>query len=250
MVDIKLLREDPEKYKKGTIAKQLDPSLVDEWIKLDERRRLLISDVEHLRAERNKVSKKRTEEAVEEGKKIKQQLKKLEPELKELDEKYNKTLRLIPNPPADDVKEGKDESENEIVKKWGEPKKFDFEVKDHLDLGEALGIIDMERAAKVSGTRFGYLKGDGVMLEFALVQFAMERLMKEGFTPVIPPTLIKKEMMAGMGYMEYGGEDEMYILEKDNLVLVATSEQSIGPMHSKEVLENIKEPFGNLKAIG
>lgn len=242
MVDIKLLREDPEKYKKGTAAKQLDPSLVDEWIKLDERRRLLISDVEHLRAERNKVSKKRTEESVEEGRKIKLQLKKFEPELKDLDEKYNKILRLIPNPPADDVKEGKDDSENETVKKWGEPRKFNFEVKDHLDLGETLGIIDVERAAKVSGTRFGYLKGDGVMLEFALVQFAMEMLMKEGFTPVIPPTLIKKEMMAGMGYMEHGGEDDMYVLDKDNLVLVATSEQSIGPMHSKEVLEKKNMP--------
>ena len=152
-------------------------------------------------------------------------------------------LRQIPNLPAADVKTGKDESENEIIKKWGEPTKFLFEPKDHLAIGEALGIIDIERAAKVSGTRFYYLKGAGVVLEMALIQLALKTLTKEGFIPVIPPVLIKKQAMAGMGYLEHGGEEDMYVLEKDGLFLVGTSEQSIGPMHMDEVLDGKKLPL-------
>ncbi|MBI2103523.1 serine--tRNA ligase [Candidatus Woesebacteria bacterium] len=235
MIDINDLRENPEKYKKGVIAKQLDPKLVDKLFELDEKRRSLIKETEELRAKRNQIAKEG--KASEKGKEIKEKLKKLEPELKELEEKYKKAVYQIPNLPADEVKEGKDESENEVVRTEGEPRKFDFEVKDHLEIGVELGIIDVERAGKVSGTRFAYLKGDAVLLELALVNFALETLTHEGFTPVIPPVLIKKEMMQGMGYLEHGGEGEMYVLDKDGLVLVGTSEQSIGPMHSNEILK-------------
>ncbi|MBI4153466.1 serine--tRNA ligase, partial [Candidatus Woesebacteria bacterium] len=174
-----------------------------------------------------------------EGKKIKEELKGKEPELAKVENQYKEFLLQIPNLPADDVKEGKDENENEVVRSWGEPKKFDFEAKDHIALGESLNIIDIERAAKVSGPRFAYLKGDAMLLEFALVQLALETLMKEGFVPVIPPVLIKKEMMEGMGYLEHGGEEDMYVFDKDGLVLVGTSEQTIGPMHANEVLRDL-----------
>jgi seryl-tRNA synthetase len=152
----------------------------------------------------------------------------------------------IPNIALHDVKVGKDESGNEVIRKHGKPRDFSkdgFEPKDHLELGEALDIIDVKRAAKVSGTRFGYLKGDAVLLEFALVQFALETLIKEGFTPIIPPTLIKKESMAAMGYLEHGEKEDMYVLEKDNLVLVGTAEQSIGPMHGNEILKTESLPL-------
>ncbi len=235
MLDIQFIRENKEKIKKGVAAKQLDPKVVDELLVLDEKRRKLIVEVEELRAERNEISSK--EHVVSsKGKEIKEKLKKLEPELKEVEEKYKKTMFKIPNSPADDVKEGKNDTENEVLRKHGEPKKFDFKPKDHLELGEKLGIIDVERAAKVSGARFGYLKGDAVLLEFALVQLAIETLTKEGFTPVVPPVFIKTEMMQGMGYMEHGGNEQMYIFDKDGLVLVGTSEQSIGPMHANETL--------------
>ncbi|OGM58079.1 serine--tRNA ligase [Candidatus Woesebacteria bacterium RIFCSPHIGHO2_12_FULL_46_16] len=241
MLDIQFIRENTQKVKKGISAKQLDSSLVDKLLELDEERKKLIVEVEALRQERNKIAKEG--KASDEGKKIKEELKGKEPELAKAEGEYQKILSLIPNLPAEDVKEGKDESENEVVRSWGEPSKFDFEAKDHLALGEALDIIDVERAAKVSGARFGYLKGDAVLLEFALVQLALETLMKEGFVPVIPPVLIKKESMWGMGYLENGGEENMYVLDKDGLILVGTSEQSLGPMHTNEVLEAGKLPL-------
>ena len=240
MLDINFIRENKEKVKKGVAAKQLDPKMVDEVLELDERRRKLIVEAEELRAKRNKAA---GEKDIEEGRKIKEELKKIEPELAKAQEEFKKAINGIPNLPADDVKEGKDESQNEILRKEGKIKEFDFEPKDHLVLGEALDIIDVERAAKVSGTRFGYLKGDAALLEFALIQLAMETLLKEGFIPVIPPVLIKKEMMGAMGYLEHGGEDDMYVFDKDGLVLVGTSEQAIGPMHAGEVLDGKKLPL-------
>ena len=232
MIDINYIRENPEKIKKGIKAKQLDPKLVDMVLELDEKRRKLLGKIEELRAKRNKFAK---EKDIEKGKEIKTQLQKLEPKLAKIEKEYKEKLYQIPNPPADDVKTGKGESENEVIREWGE--KREFPAKDYLELGEDLDIIDIKRAAKVSGSRFGYLKGDAAFLELALVQFAMELLAKEGFTPIIPPSFIKKESMRGMGYLEHGGEEDMYVFEKNDLVLVGTSEQSIGPMHMNEVLE-------------
>jgi len=151
-------------------------------------------------------------------------------------------LLKIPNPAKPDVKIGKNDSENEVLRKIGTPAKFDFKPKDHLELGEKLDIIDVSRASKISGARFYFLKNDGVLLEFALRELAFELLLKEGFIPVLPPVLIKKEVMKGLGYMEKGGDEDMYILEKDDLVLVGTSEQSIVSMHRDEVLEEKELP--------
>jgi seryl-tRNA synthetase len=241
MLDIQFIRENTEKVKKGVAAKQLSPSIIDKVLELDEKRRKLIVEIEELRSKRNKIAAEG--KASEEGKKVKEELKDKEPELVKVEGDYKKALFEIPNLPADDVKEGKSEADNEILRKEGEIRKFDFDPKEHLALGEALDIIDVERAVKVSGTRFGYLKGDAVLLEFALIQFAMETLTKEGFTPVVPPVLIKKEMMRGMGYLEHGGEEDMYVFDKDSLVLVGTSEQSLGPMHANEVLDEKKLPL-------
>lgn len=234
MLDIQFIRDNPEKVKKGVSAKQLDPKLVDEVLSLDKKHRELLVEIEKFRAKKNQAAKAKK---VEEGKKIKLQLQKLEPELKEVGSKFKEALYQIPNIVAPDVPEGKNESGNKVLRKWGDPKKFDFKPKDHLELGEALDIIDVKRAAKVSGTRFGYLKGEATLLEFALINLALEVLIKEEFIPVTPPALIKKQAMRGMGYMEHGGEGDMYVLEKDGIVLVGTSEQSIGPMHMNEVFK-------------
>lgn len=232
MLDLNFIRENPDQVKKATKDKGLDPKPVDEVLAQDKKRRELLQKIEALRAERNQL----TQKDIDKGKKIKLALKKLEPELKEVEIKLNAAMLLIPNPAASDVKAGKDERDNEVVKKWGKIPQFDFPVKDHLALGEKLGTIDTVRAGKVSGSRFGYLKGDSVKLELALVNFAMATLSKKGFTPVIPPVLIKTEMMRAMGYLEHGGSEQMYIFDKDKQVLVGTSEQSIGPMHAGEVL--------------
>ncbi len=239
MLDLEFIRQNPEEVKEGTRKKQRDPAVVDEVLRLDEKRRELLQKVEELRAERNEISSQPSapNEQRERGREIKEELKKLEPELKEIETQLNNALLQIPNPPAPDVPEGKDENENVVVKTWGEPREFDFKPRAHDELGKLLDLIDTERAAKVSGARFGYLKNEAVLLEFALVKFALDTLTKEGFVPVIPPVMIKLDSMRWMGYLEHGGADNMFVLEKDNLVLVGTSEQSLGPMHMNETLD-------------
>jgi seryl-tRNA synthetase len=239
MLDLELIRQNPEAIKEATRKKQRDPVVVDEVLRLDKKRRELLQKVEDLRAERNKIS---SEQSVvssqrERGREIKEELKKLEPELKEIEMNLNEELLVIPSPPPPDVPEGKDESENVEVKTWGKLPKFDFKPRAHDELGKILDVIDTERAAKVSGARFGYLKNEAVLMEFALVKLALETLTKEDFVPVIPPVMIKLEAMQGMGYLEHGGAENMFVLDKDGLVLVGTSEQSLGPMHMNEVLD-------------
>ncbi len=240
MLDLEFIRQNPDLVKEGTRKKQRGSSVVDKVLELDKKRRGLLQKVEELRAERNRISDskgQRVKESTERGKEIKAELKKLEPELKEVGTQLNNALLQIPNPPAPDVPEGKDESENKVVKTWGEPRKFDFEPRAHDELGKLLDLIDTERAAKVSGARFGYLKNEAVLLEFGLIKLAFDTLTKEGFVPVIPPVMIKLDSMRGMGYLEHGGAENMFVLEKDGLVLVGTSEQSLGPMHMNEVLD-------------
>ena len=233
MLDINFIRENPDKVKKGIEKKGYDSKTVERVLKVDETRRQLMAEVEKWRQARNKLKEKETEK----GKRIKEMLRRLEPDLRAVEEQYNNLLAEIPNLPADDVPEGKDESENVEIKKWGKPNKFSFKPKDYQQLGQLLDLIDTKAASKVSGTRFGYLKNEAVQLEFALVQLALETLVKEDFIPVIPPIMIKDEMMKGMGYLEHGGQDQTYHLDKDKLYLVGTAEQSIGPMHAKEIFE-------------
>jgi seryl-tRNA synthetase len=146
-------------------------------------------------------------------------------------------LYRIPNPPCDDVTRDTDASHNEVIRTVGEIPAFTFAPRDHMELGDALGIIDIDRAAKVSGARFTYLKGDGALLEFALLQYGLSVIMKHGFVPVLVPHLITANSMRAMGYLEHGGHDEIYYLQKDNLYLIGTAEQAIGPMHQDEILD-------------
>lgn len=245
MLDIKFIRENPKLVKDGAKSKGIELDL-DKLLKLDDEYRTLDLSVQKLREERNtnvsQIKGKPTEDQLKKGRLLKEKLEKQEKELQEKNSELKNLLFQIPNPPKKDVKVGKDESENEVIKKYKEPPKFIFTPKDHLELGEKLDIIDVERASKVSGARFGYLKNDGVLLELALVNLAMKTLIKEGFIPVIPQTLIKKETMQGLGYMENGGEEDMYHLEKDDLYLVGTAEHSIVPMHMNEILSKKELP--------
>ena len=230
MINIQEFRKDPQKFEDAAKAKGITISAKD-TLELDEKYRALLSEVESLRAERNKVAKERN---IERGKEIKEELSKKEATLTTLESDLQAALTKIPNPAKDDVKVGKDDSENEVVRTVGEPTKFDFKPKDHVELGELLDIIDIDRATKVSGARFYYFKNEGVALELALVRYAMDTLTAEDFTPIIPPVLIREDTMQALGYMENGGEEDMFRLEKDGLILVATAEQSIVPMHKDE----------------
>lgn len=239
MLDIELIRENPEEVKKGMQSKGFDPLVVDKVLDLDKERRELLQKVEGLRREINEISGvqgKPSEEQIEKARELKEELQKIEPVLKRVEKELGDAWVQIPNMPAEDVPEGDCEEDNEEVRTWGEKPEFEIEPKPYWELGDDLGLIDTGRAAKVSGARFGYLKRDAVLLEFALVQFALEKLTKEGFVPVVPPVMINEAAMRAMGYLEHGGEEETYHFEKDNLYLIGTSEQAVGPLHMDEVI--------------
>jgi len=231
MLDIKFIRQNPEKVKEGLAKKQADVD-IDRLLILDGERREIQQKIESLRFEQGKLGKDDIAKAQE----IKAEIKTREPELANLNKELDALLRKIPNLPLDEVPFGKDDSENVVMREEGKKPKFDFQPRDYMEIGQNLDIIDTERAAKVAGTRFGYLKGEAAMLEFALINLAMETLAKEDFIPVVPPVMLKPEMMEGMGYVERGA-DEIYYLEKDKLYLAGTAEQSIGAMHANETFE-------------
>ena len=252
MLDIKFIRENTEKMKKGVAAKQLDPALVDEVVRLYDVWSEKLKGWEELRQEKNKIAHE-SKGYSKEGKDVKEKLVNVELEVQKAHAEYQEAARNLPNPPADDVIIGKDETENEIVRKWGEPNKFDFKIKDHLELGESLDIIDVKHAAKVSGARFGYLKGDAVLLELALVNFALDTLSNEGFTPIVPPVLVKVPVFHDLGYSEHLGNENYYLVhggnpgqtngeEESEYYLVGTSEHSVVPYFKDETLSSVELP--------
>lgn len=234
MIDLKFLRENPDKVRDAARSKNVEVD-VQKIIELDGKLRNLSIEVQNLRAERNNAAKERN---IEKGREIKTKLESLEKELNDSEQSLNNLLWQIPNLPKDDVRKGANDTENEVVKTVGEVRKFSFKPRDHVELGESLDIIDIERAVKVSGTRFAYLKNEGAILEFALIRYAMDKLIEKGFSPVIPQTIVSKEVMRAMGYMENGGEEDMFQLKDDDKVLVGTAEQSIVPMHKDELLQS------------
>jgi len=235
MLDIKFIRENPDKVKQGCQNKQVNVD-IDKLLDIDKKRRELLQEIEGLKAEQKKVSGK-DQSQIEKAKELKSKIKEIEPELSKIEEEFNKLMRQIPNVPLDDVIEGKTEGDNKVLREEGKKPEFsDFKPKDYLEIAEKLDIIDIKRAAKTSGSRFGYIKGAATLMEFALVQLAFKVLGDQGFTPVVPPVMLKREAMEGMGYLDRGA-DEVYHLEKDDLYLVGTSEQSIGAMHMNETFQ-------------
>ena len=240
MIDIKVLRDNPEKVANGARSKNVTID-TQQLLGLDQKVRELLGEAQQIREKKNVLNEsftgRPTEEQQTEGKKLKEELQEIENQLKALETELSTLVLNIPAIPKDDVKVGKNDTENDVIKTVGEPKRFEFQAKDHLELGELLGIIDVERAAKVSGARFAYLKNEGVLLELALVQYAISKLTQKGFTPVIPQTIISRETMKAMGYMENGGDEDMFQLKEDDKVLVGTAEQSIVPMHKDETFD-------------
>lgn len=230
MLDIKFIRENPKLVEEK--AKQKGYKVdIGKLLKVDDQRRKLIEEVDSIRSQRKMAAEKRDEK---QGAKIKFALKSKEDELEKLNEEFYKLIRQIPNLPKDNVPVGKDENDDKIEKEIGTKPKFDFQPKDHLELGVSLDLIDVDKASKVSGPRFSYIKNELALLEFALIQFAFELLTKEGFIPVIPPVIINKKIAEGLGYPEYETGEGYKI---DDQYLVGTAEHSIVPMHMDDVLK-------------
>jgi seryl-tRNA synthetase len=250
MFDVKLVRDNPEFVRAGLRKKHRDPALVDAALDIDRRRRELLQDVERYRADQNRASGEiarlqgpEKAERIAQMREVAARLKALEPMLKEVDAELTRALLEFPNLPHESVPPGNDERENVPLRYWGEPPQFQFQPLDHLDLGTRLDIIDMERAAKVSGARFYYLRGAGVLLEQALMRLGMDMLVAEGFTPVITPFAVRPEIIIGA----WGGADldvqQVYQLEGERLALIGTSEQSLAGMYSDETLDEHRLPL-------
>jgi len=247
MLDINYIKENLAKVKKGCEMKRVEIDF-EKLLDLNEQRRKTLKELQEVRREKNRLSKEigkkigeEREGLILEMKKYSEREEKLEEKYKEIEKEFFEILSQIPNLPLERVPEGKDESQNVVLKIWRKPKRFDFPVKDHLEIGEKLGIIDTKRTAKTSGSRFAFLKKESALLEMALINFVLDTFLKEGFEFVIPPVLIRPELFWGMGYLEKGRED-FYFIEKDNLILIGTAEQILGPMHANEIFEEKNLP--------
>lgn len=241
MLDIKLIRENSKEIKEKIARKGADPSLIDQAIETDKLRRHFLAELEEAQKELNKFSKEISEyhgqqkiDAIKEAGKYSEKVKEVKPKLEEADKEFKMAMLSIPNPPQDDVHNGESDKDNTVNRKWGEPKKPELTPKDYLELSAKHDLIDLERGAKVAGSRSYYLKRELVLLEFAIVQYAYDFLIGEGFVPMIPPILLNRKVMEGAGYIPQG-EEEIYKTQ-DGTYLAGTSEQPLAGYHMDDVL--------------
>ncbi len=241
MLDIKYIRENSEIVKQSTADKQMDPTLIDKVLELDDRRRSLIQKTDEIRKDANafqsEIKGKPTPDQIEKGKKFKDELNKLEPELSLVEKEYRLSMLQVPNMPAKDAPVGPDADTNKEIYTWGEIPKFNFEIKDHITLGTSLNIIDLEKGVKTSGFRGYYLKGDGARLHWAILNYAMEKIISVGFSLIVPPTLIHDKALVGSGHFPFGADNVYQIANpgkletgkdiKNPLYLAGTSESSL-----------------------
>ena len=248
MIDIKLIRENPELVKSSQRGRGEDESIVDRLIALDTKRREAISAFESVRAEQNLLSKsvgaaKGDEKAalLEKAKGLAAQVKEADAKRAEIEAETTAVAKLLSNVLDPDAPIG-GEADFKVIEHVGEPRKFDFEPKDHVELGKLLGAIDTERGAKVAGARSYYLTGVGALLELALINYAIQQATKAGFIPVIPPVLVNPPAMEGTGFLGQAAEN-VYHIEKDDVYLVGTSEVPLAAYHMDEILDAAKLPI-------
>lgn len=245
MLDVKRLRSDFEGVK-AALAKRHKDYHLERFVELDEKRRALIQETEALKAEQNAVTKKipvmkkngeDTTEVMAEMKKLSEKVKSMEPEVKAIDEEIRQFLLSVPNTPNPKVEDGTDDSQNIEMRRFGEPRKFDFEFKPHWDLGEALDILDFERAAKISGSRFTVYKGVGARLERAVANFMLDtHVDKHGYKEVFPPFMVNRASMTGTGQLPKFEEDA-YNVKNNDFFLVPTAEVPVTNLHRDEILD-------------
>lgn len=245
MLDINFIRENKEKIKEACKNKNLEISVVDKLIVADDQRRSLIVKVQTLRAEKNKLEtalkSKPDEKTIKRGKEFKEKLGKLEPQLRETEEEYHKLLLQIPNVPAEEVPVGKDAKDNLVVRKWGELPKFDFPIKDHIQLGKDLDLIDFDRGVKVAGFRGYFLKNEAVTLHLGVIFFALEKLLSKGFVPLVAPVLNKEFCFVNTGHFPWGKKEAYQTISseenEDSRWLAGTAEVPLVSYHASEVLK-------------
>ncbi|MBX6381941.1 MAG: serine--tRNA ligase [Microbispora sp.] len=248
MIDLRTLREDPDRLRASQRVRGEDDSVVETLLSLDERRRAALNNFESLRAEQKSIGKSVSRASGDErqalldrAKELAAQVKAAEAEAAALASELDELLMTVPNIVEEGAPPG-GEDDYVVLEEVGEKPVFDFEPRDHVELGELLGAIDTERGAKVSGARFFFLKGVGARLQLGLLNLAMQQAIEAGFTPMIPPVLVKPEAMAGTGFLG-AHASEVYRLEADDLYLVGTSEVPLAAYHSDEILDGASLPL-------
>ena len=242
MIDPRLLRDDPDLLRKAQEKRGLSAAVVDRALAADAARRTAITDFEQLRSEQKQLGKLISRATGEEKADLLARTKTLAADVKtaeatqaEAEQDWREALYAIPNPAAEESPAG-GEDDYVVLEHVGEPRQFDFEPRDHVELGRLLGAIDLDRGAKVSGARFYYLTGAGADLEFALVNMAMDQARAHGFTTVVPPALVKPRAMEGTGFLGQAADD-VYRIEGEEMYLVGTSEVPLAAYHSDEILD-------------
>ena len=249
MIDIRALRENPDALTSALARRGVRPEDVKQVLALDAERRALITRGDELRAEQRARSreigaapKEQRQALIAEVQQVSAQLSELEPRQAEVEQALHDALAVIPNVPHADAPDGFDDADAKELSSFGTRPRFDFDVRDHVEIGERLGIIDVPRGVKVSGSRFAFLLGHAVLLEFALVRLAFDHLAPHGFTPVIPPVLTREDALFGTAFLPSGAE-QIYEVPRDELYLVGTSEVPLAGMHADEILNAEELPL-------
>ncbi len=264
MLDIQFIRDNAELVQRKTEEKGYKNISISDLLKIDEARRTVLTGVEDLRAQRNTLTaemkgQKPTEDQIEKGKQLREKVNDAEAKLRDLDEQFWPALKAVPNIALDMVPVGATEEENVVVRTFGEQPKFEFTPKNHWEIAEAKGWLDRERAAKIAGNRFVYLKGDLVLLEFALWQYGLhtltnpvtlqkiidnaglQRVSNKPFTPVLPPAVARTEVFQATGRLNK--EEQTYKIEDEDLWLNASAEHTLSPMYIDEILPEAELPI-------
>jgi seryl-tRNA synthetase len=248
MIDIKLVRENPQVYKDGAKAKRFDVN-IDRLLELDSRLLSIKQVLQDIATEKNRIGKEipkmqgdQKQQILAEMSKLKEKEAALNDEIKNLQPEFDALMLEVPQPPAPEVPYGLDDTQNVELYKKGEVRKFDFEPKDHMQLGAALDMIDMERGVKLAGTRNYFLKGDGALLHRAVMNFAMDYMTSRAYIPMIAPLLMRNEAMRGTGYFP-GSEEQTYQMERDELNLVGTAEVPLTAYYMGEILSEKQLPI-------
>jgi seryl-tRNA synthetase len=250
MLDIAFIRDNLDAVKTNCRNRKATVD-VDRLVQLDDSRRQLIQQTQELQHRQNEVSKLIPREKgltekqalVQEGRSLREQVGALEGQLKQVEYELRGVLMTVPNMTHPEAPVGQSEEDNRVIRHWGKPTRFPFITKDHISLAESLQLVDFEAGASVAGQKFYYLKNEGALLELALVQYAMQHLVSEGYTPVITPDVARVEVLEGIGFIPRGPETQIYSLANTDLCLIATAEITLGGLHREQILDELQLPF-------
>jgi seryl-tRNA synthetase len=248
MLDLTLIRQQPDLVKTSLTNRQKDPTLVDSFLEIDKQYRLLLVEIETLRSQQNQISRtsqgKPTADQISEAKILKDKLTQLVTQQSELQLQIDSLVDQIPNLPSDDTPVGATDADNVVFKKIGKAPTFSFTPKDHIDLGEQLDILDVKKASDLSGSRFGYFKNQAAILEMSLMFYCFQKLVKKGFKAMVPPAMIKSKTEWGCGYTSNKNLfNAGYSIPEDDLIFISSSEHSVVPYHSNEILSSDTLPL-------